>query len=289
MNAFEKMIQKTATPPSRKRARNVVIVDAKDLKLGKNVHLRPVFFGEKRKIVSIRAYAGKSNHTVAIRFHGCGRVPQGWGVDVSEYGRTYITMQLDDPEEVSALENLQKDIVAHAHSLCGTADSWWKGKKQPTKTQIEDAFAPIYKAGKAKDEKDESKGFWPPSIKCTIPLNARGELDRAAFYDHGNNIMSHHEAAGSTTDVCIVEIPGLYFQGAKWNFGLGPKTCFVWKQLTPPSSNPEGELEEGDDMNYLDLILGEGEATLLGKRSALTPPASTLDSDSSKTAKKVKK
>lgn len=194
--------------------KQTVVVHAEDFNLAEDSFFTEIKTGKFR---TVKLQVSKDNKAkVHIQFsRGPGQIPNKFGVDTNQYGKTYLTFSVPDEEEFESMTRIKSAAckIAATHK-----DSWWP--KGITADQISDNFNTFIGE---KNPKKDGAGFWPAQMKVAIPLDAdSGEAIECEVLDDDCSAISIHDLPGRQWDDIIIELTGIYFQG-KYSWGFGPK------------------------------------------------------------------
>lgn len=178
-----------------------------------------------------------SDTKVLVQLNGGGKIPSTYGVSVNDQGKTVLVLQIVSKEDQTALYQLHEDIIKCAYQ---NRKKWFTEKT--TEKELREKFQPFLT--ESKEKKDTPGEFWPPSLKCYIPLED-GYKNLAHIVETDGITPVHvDELPGRQWKKVIIHVAGLYFQ--KNGFGAGPKNLF--KLMVEPSTAKE------EDPSYTDFV-----------------------------------
>lgn len=200
----------------QKKEKEVVMYYAEDFDLNRDAYLNPIHVGKKYRSVQIQT-SRTNKSKLRIQFtRGPGYIPNNFGVDTNQFGKTYLTFCIPDEEEFQSMMRISKAAIEIAKENKST---WWP--KGITDEQITDNFNTFIKE---KNPKKDGSGFWPGQLKVSIPLNEEtGEVKGCKILDDDGSVVSIHDLPGRRWEAIVIELSGIYFQG-KYGWGLGPKS-----------------------------------------------------------------
>jgi hypothetical protein len=221
-----------------------IVQHCEDLSFVTDCHLKPLYTNKEKgfKLVKVQTSLDNPN-PLRVQFSSIpGRIPQKFGVDTNQHGKTYLTFAIPCDKEYDAVLKFQEDAKDYAKSH---KEEWWN--YPITDGQIEDNFAGLVSARKPKKEGD---GFWPGNMKVHIPLDKNGDCDsKCSVLNEEGNPISIHELPGRKWDSVMIEIGGVYFQN-RFNWGFGPKTLRLVQLADDDSSG-----YVPTDVDYCDILL----------------------------------
>lgn len=222
-----------------------VVVYADELDFNKNCFLNTVYSNKQKGFRSVKVTASQDNpNPVHIQFSNVsGRIPQKFGIDTNQHGKTYLTFSIPCEKEYEALLKFQNDAKEYAKQH---KSEWWTYPVNDN--QIEDNFASIVSTRK---EKIDSEGLWPGNMKVHIPLDDDGDVKNCEVLDEEGNKMSIHELPGRKWSDVMIELSGIYFQN-RFNWGFGPKTLRLIKV-----AHDESGSYAASNLSYLDILLSK--------------------------------
>jgi hypothetical protein len=220
----------------------------------------------KNKIVSMRPTEDDNTHRITVICDGGGYIPS-FGVDVNKtYGATYLTFPVTDKKEQEGLKALDARIMGLA-----SGDEWWperptkNGSKAPVMAVLEESYNPVLKPAK---EKKSGDGFYPPKVKCGVPLvQATGEVAKGVkIVDYEGNPVSLHSLPGRKYDRIVFEIHYTYFKPPS-EFGCVKRLKYV--KLANDGGGGDPDLF--DELNYLDDDCDQTELAKFTPMVSVTP------------------
>jgi len=225
------------------------IVKARDLNdpaVLSRIYISPAYFGKNRnnKMCSIKPFEN-SRERLTIILDGCGTISSRFGVEASEYGKTYMQAPLLDEEEIAGLQALDRMLFERMSS----DDCWPKrpvnsitGRRAPSAEMLAESYNRILKPRKMKNVENEADGYYPPSLKCTVPLKESGELKGGVrVINCRKENVSIHACPGQEIKRMVIEIHYVYFKDTTL-FGIVKELKYVQIKGTG----------EGTDVSFFD-------------------------------------
>jgi hypothetical protein len=207
-------MQEPAAKRTKKAKKEQVICYAEDFDFNKNGHLGVIKTGKFRTVPLQISSVDRSPILIQM-CRGPGHIPQKFGVDTNQYGKTYLTFNVPDEAEYKSMCDIGACLIDAAKKR---KDEWWP--KAVSDTAVEEGFNPLI--GERKPKAD-GNGTWPGQMKVSIPLNAdTGELKGCQVLDDDGSEISIHDLPGRKWDTIVFELTSIYFQG-KSSWGIGPK------------------------------------------------------------------
>lgn len=170
-----------------------------------------------------------------------GMIPNGWGVDTDQGGKTKVIFQIPDETEYQSMIAFQNEIIAEAQK---NKKQWWPNATL-TDAQVEDNCFHIVTG---QNDKKDGDGKWPGSMKATVPMDENSNIKDCVIVDENMNPISVHELPGRTYDYIMVQISGLYLSSpknpVKWGF---MKTIRLIQTATSQSF-------KASEIDYVDIL-----------------------------------
>lgn len=192
---------------------NAVVVYAKDLNFETDVHIgtpaEVKFNGGKMKMKMANIGVGANDdRKIKVQFCGGGKIPQKFGVEENQYGKTMLTFDVPSDAEYLGLKKAGEQMIKIAEDR-----SWG------TFT----AGGDFNKIMADRKPKDNGGGEWPAMFKAEVPMSAQGGVDKSCvIVDYDGTPVSVHALPGREWQAIVCELSFVYFRG-KQGWGIGGK------------------------------------------------------------------
>lgn len=204
---WDQPMAKAPVKAKKKRAPRFKPVNAAEISMVHHVHIAPKKKNSYGGYLSGVTTNSTNGSRVYVQING-GSIHPTWGYDNNvQYGKKYLKVSL--PAELE--ENLKKFDDDYHKEMASRG--FIKGATTPK--EVANTVASLTKAGELKNDDKPEEGYWPRTIKVTIPTKADGTPGAKIVDEDGNVIPEeNYESLNGREVISMIVMPKfIYYKG----------------------------------------------------------------------------